>query len=254
MNPVRVTALVVALVLSATAGKAQQIAFDINDTTELDGMEVAYSANIKLRALSLTRLEVDAMLDLRGLQRKLPELLAYTQVLALCGNDTIAKEIAVTARDEDISIAAEVQSIFFECERIDSTTWKRGGERASYDFGVVLDASAELRDNCAFLRLSDAVVEPAGELPQSVEDAQNLSRVNLLLIEAIGLILEDLPFCPDLPPEIVALDPVYETAGPREIPEGGLGIALRGSVDTSTSTVIGILKGLQREGALPASP
>lgn len=254
MKSVRVVTLVVALLLSATAGKAQQIAFDINDTTELEGIEIAYSASIKLRALSLTRLEVDAMLDLRDLQQKLPELLADTQILALCGNDTTVSETAVTARDEVISIAAKVQSTFFQCERVNSTTWKRRGEKASYDFSVVIDASAELRNNCAFLLLSDAVVESEGELAESVEDARNLSRVRGLLVEAIGLILEDLPFCPDLPPEIAALDPVYEAAGPREIPDGGLGVALRGSVDTSTSTVIGILKGLQREGALPAGP
>ncbi len=243
-----------ALLLSTTAGQAQQIEFDINDTVEIEGLEVAYSVDLGLRALSLTRLEIDAMLDLRDLQQKLPELLSGEQILALCGNDTISEEISVTARDEDISLEGKVASTFFRCERVDDTTWKRREEKDTYDFDVAIDVSAELRNNCVYLRLTDATVEAEGELAETLEAAQNLSRVRTLLVEAIGLILDDAPFCPDLPPEILALDPVYETAGPKEIPDGGLGIALRGSVDTSTSTVIGILEGLQREGALPARP
>ncbi len=254
MKLVRMITLFVALALSASAGRAQQISFDINQTVELNDVEIAYSVNLGLRALSLTRLEIDAMLDLRDLQQKLPELLAGQQVLALCGIDTTARDISLLAREQDISIQGRLGSTFFRCERIDPRTWKRREERATVDYDVTIDASAELRGNCVHLRLADANVAFDGELAETIENAQNITRAGDLLVAAIGLILDDLPFCPDLPPAIIALDPVYETAGPREIPDGGLGIVLRGSVDTSTSTVIGILQELQQEGVLPARP
>ena len=254
MKSCRVFVAAVTLMLVATTASAQRIDLDFDSTTEVKGVEIGYRIDLGLRAIGLTRLEIDAMLDLRDFQKKLPDLIIGQPILTLCGNDTTATDIAITALGSDITISGQARSVFYVCERVDATTWKRRGERATIDFEFTTAVSAELRDNCVFFLLSDLEVYPTAEFAGSLGELKNLARVRALLVEAIGLILDDAPFCPDLPPEIVALDPAYETAGPQEIPEGGLGVALRGSVDSSTSTVIGILKALQREGALPRRP
>lgn len=254
MKPFIIVLWAVALTGFGTAGVGQQISFEFEDVAKVHDLEIDYRVDLGLRVLGITRLEIDALLDLRNFQKKLPGILEGQPILELCGNDTILTDIDIVARGADIAVEGELQSIFFRCVRIDEANWQRQAEKSRLDFSVTTAVTSELRDNCVFFRLIDLEVQLPDELAVSVEELQNLARVKALLIEAIGLILNEAPFCPDLPPELNALDPLYETAGPQEILDGGIGVAFRGSVNTSASTILGILKALQREGALPESP
>ena len=139
-----------ALMVVGTTASAQQIDLDFDSSTEVKGVEIGYRIDLGLRAIGLTRLEIDAMLDLRDLQKKLPDLIIGQPVLALCGNDTTATDISVTAQGTDIAISGQARSVFYVCERVDATTWKRRGERTTIDFQLTIAVSAELRDNCVF--------------------------------------------------------------------------------------------------------
>jgi hypothetical protein len=92
---------------------------------------------------------------------------------------------------------------------------------------------------------------------QQVEDralTEDLQAVRVILLEVAGRFLEERPLCPELPPELASLDPVYESGGPREIEDGGLGLYLSGSIDVSTTTILDILRVLQSEGIIPGPP
>ena len=70
-----------------------------------------------------------------------------------------------------------------------------------------------------------------------------------------GRFLEERPFCPELPPELASLDPVYEVGGPREIEDGGLGLYVDGSIDVSTGTILNISAlGIAEQGIIPGPP
>ncbi|MEY8839683.1 hypothetical protein AB9K41_11710, partial [Cribrihabitans sp. XS_ASV171] len=76
---------------------------------------------------------------------------------------------------------------------------------------------------------------------------------NLLLSLAEAVLARN-PICPRLPAAIASLDPDFTDGGTVEIGDGGAGVALTGSVDVSTATIIDMLNSLQARGTLPPRP
>ena len=146
-----------------------------------------------------------------------------------------------------------MQSQFFECRRTGETGWQRETEKNALALGFSASATASVVDNCAVFELVDLTLLP-GQRDVPPEEDEDLKAARILLLEAVNVLLRRRPICPELPPELASLDPVYGSGGPRELGDGGLGIYLEGSVDVSTATIVEILAVLQREGILPGPP
>ncbi|SDM08490.1 hypothetical protein [Aliiruegeria lutimaris] len=248
--------LPVALVLFAAghAAIAQQIDFELDETLTMLDTEVAFRLELGLSAVAPTRVHVNALLDLRDIQQRMPELLAGRPVSDGCGNNTVLGEVSVTARDSVIGVSGTLQSRFYQCNRTSETGFQRGELRSKLGLGFTGEATTKIEENCIVFRLEGLDVRPLEAIEAGTEDSENITAARLLLREAFNLVLAESPFCLELPPELSMLDPVFQTAGPREIGKGGIGVALEGSVDVSTHTILAILGVLQSEGVLPGPP
>lgn len=238
----------------APAASAQQADLRIAETLTLDAREIGYSLDLGLNAVTPTRIGVAATLDLTDLQRQLPELLAGLTLVDTCGSRVALQRVEAEARDAMVIATARLDVASYACERTGPTAWERGALRSENEVEVRADLSAELQGPCVVFRLYDVAQSTPGALPEV--DAGNGRRqaVRGLLIEAVGLLLEDSPICPEMPPELAMLDPVYDSGVPTEIGAGGLGVALSGSIDVSTGTILAVLRLLQARGVLPPEP
>ena len=236
-----------------SAASAQQVEFDLENTLTLGETEIRYRLDLVMTAVAPTRLAVEALLDLRDFQQRLPGLLAGEPVAEGCGSRTDLTDLSVKAEGDVVSITGLIDTQFFECERTSETGFERGAAKDRAELVFSASASASLRGKCITFALTDLALSPL----QQVEDpvlAEDLQAVKVILLDVAGRFLEERPFCPELPPELASLDPVYEVGGPREIEDGGLGLYVDGSIDVSTGTILDILWVLQSEGIIPGPP
>lgn len=238
----------------ATAGSAQNVDFQLSENLKVKDAEIPYELDLTLSAVGPTRIGVDAMLDLRDFQQQLPALAAGEIILNLCGNESTITKLRVEAEDQDLSLLGQVQSKFFECDKVNETTFERGVSRFDLNLDVTARASVDLASNCIVFKLVDLAVQPHEQILDFQDGSENLEAARALLVAALDLILAERPFCPKLPPELAALDPIYNEGGPRELGDGGVGIFLRGSVDVGPQTIVDILNVLQDNGIIPGRP
>ena len=124
----------------------------------------------------------------------------------------------------------------------------------SFSASLSTAASVELRDNCAYFSILSLDLTAAEASRERLLEADTLKEVNDLILTALGLVLNESPICPELPPELASLDPIYARGGPREIGDGGLGVLLEGSVDVSVATILDVLTVMQERGVIPGPP
>lgn len=233
---------------------AQRVGLQFSETLTVEKSEVAYTLDLLLSAVSPTRIGVEALLDLRDLQRQLPELLAGLPLVDNCGARITLQRIDANAREAIVIVTGRLDVELFSCDRIAPTAWHRGTLEVANEVEIQAELSAELEGPCVVFRLHDVARSLPGSLPEVATGTGRREAARALLIEAVGLMLEDSPICPELPPDLEILDPAYESGSPSEIGDGGLGIALRGSIDVSTSTIVEILRLLQVRGVVPPRP
>jgi hypothetical protein len=206
-----------------------------------------------MSAVARTRIGVEALLDLRDFQRRLPGIVSGEPVSDDCGSRTDLIELAVEAEGEVVSVTGVIDTQLFECERTSETGFQRGAPTDELRLGFSAVASARLHEKCITFELIDLAVKPQQQVADRVL-TEDLETVRLILLEVAGRFLEERPLCPELPPELASLDPVYESGGPREIEDGGLGLYVIGSIDVSTTTILDILRVLQSVGIIPGAP
>jgi hypothetical protein len=238
----------------ASPSAAQQVTLNLQDTLTVDETEIAYGFDLGLSAQGPTRVGVEALLDLRDFQKRIPEMFAGTALLDVCGNETRVQAIDFEAEGETLALTGRLQANFFVCENVGGGSFRRGEPRFDINADVRAETSVTLAENCVNLNLDDLLLEPNQDTLGLTEENENLDAARQLLVEAIDLILEEVVLCPALPPELASLDPIYETVGPREVGDGGVGFFLSGSVDVSPATILNILTVLQNQGVLPGRP
>ncbi|WP_170774653.1 hypothetical protein [Ruegeria lacuscaerulensis] len=246
--------VLMAAVVGARAPYAQQVDFIIDATLPVRDTDLPYKLNLTLTAVDTTRIGVGALLDLRGAQKIVPERLADNAIVDNCGLQVRLDDISFGAKDDAIDLDGEVTVTLFECSRTSERDFQRGQEKNSILANMSTEATVELRDNCAYIKLIDlTLTAPEAQREQILED-DTLESVKELMLAAVDLVLNETPLCPELPAELASLDPVYESGGPREIGDGGLGILLDGSVDVSPSTILDVLTVLQQQELIPGRP
>ncbi|WP_170468077.1 hypothetical protein [Ruegeria arenilitoris] len=246
--------VLVATTLNARAPEAEQVNFLIDASLPVRDTELPYTLDLNLTAAAPTRIGVGALLDLREMQRIVPERLANNAIVDNCGLQVRLDDLSFNAQGDAIGLDGAVTVTIFECSRTSDRDFQRGEEKRAIAANMSTEATVELRDNCAYFKLIDlTLTAPEAQREQLLED-DTLESVKELMLAAVGLVLNDTPLCPELPAELASLDPVYDKGGPREIGDGGLGVFLDGSVDVSPSTILDILTVLQQQELIPGRP
>ncbi len=237
-----------------SASVAQEAEFDIDDTLIVGTTEIEYGLSVVMTAVSPTRVGVEAVLDFSDLQARLPDLLAEEPISDTCGSRTELSEFMIDVQGEVVSLSGKLDTQFYECTKTRENIFARGEPTDRWIFGFSASATARFSEKCVTYELVDAVVQPLEHLRDIEGFVEDVEALRAILLEVAGRFLRERPFCPAFPEEFEPLDPVYKAGGPREIGDGGLGAYLKGSIDTSTTTIIGILQVLQEEGVIPGPP
>ncbi|WP_425081851.1 hypothetical protein [Ruegeria arenilitoris] len=246
--------VLMAAVLDARAPSAQQVDFVVDATLPVRDTELPYTLDLNLAAVAPTRIGVGALLDLREIQKTVPERLADNAIVDNCGLQVRLDDLSFGAQGDAIDLDGDVTITIFECSRTSERNFQRGEQKKALLANMSTEATVELRDNCAYFKLIDLTLTAPEEQREQLLDDDTLDSVKELMLAAVDLVLNDTPLCPKLPAELASLDPVYENGGPKEIGKGGLGVFLEGSVDVSPSTILDILTVLQRQELIPGPP
>ncbi len=243
-----------AAVPGVRAPSAQQVNFLIDATLPVRETKLPYTLDMKITAAAPTRIGVKALLDLREIQKTVPEQLADNAVIDNCGLQARLDDLSLKAQDDAIDLNGDVTITIFECSRTSERDFQRGEQKRAILANMSTAATVELRDNCAYFKLIDLTLTAPEEQREQLLKDDTLDSVKELMLAAVDLVLNETPLCPELPVELASLDPVYENGGPKEIGEGGLGVFLDGSVDFSPSTILDILTALQQNELIPGPP
>ena len=246
--------LLAVLCLGPRASDAQQVSFMFDEVLEVANNELVYTLDLDLIAAAPTRVAVNALLDLREIQRNLSESVVDNAIIDGCGLQVKLDELSIVTEDNAIALESLLSITRFDCGRISKKDFRRGDQIGAFSANLSTVVSVELQDNCAYFKVFDLILSaPESERSQLLEE-KTLSEVKSFLLAAIDLVLSETPICPKLPAELASLDPIYENGGPQEIEDGGLGIFLSGSLDVSPATIIDVLLLLQQEELIPAPP
>lgn len=235
-------------------GAGDGATFHFDGSVAVKDTEIAYAADARLTPVAATRMGMETVIDLRDIQRRLPDLLAGRALIDNCGGRITLEQFDIEASGSSVIAKGRLDAENYTCERTQDDTWQRGDLEDTKQVDVRAEASADLVDNCVVFRLLDLTRDPPGLIGRIQTESGRLEAARVLLLEAVGLVLEEAALCPTLPPEIAVLDPKLETGHPHEIGDGGLGVAIEGSVDTSPRTVVALLDLLQERGVLPPAP
>lgn len=241
--------LICALLATAGVGHAEDVTFRIADSVPVKGKDLPYTLLLSLEETAPTRLGAAASLDLRSFQKNAPWILS--NVLQETCKRKFALAVSDVRADGDALVAeGQVQAKFFACDTRDPKTHYRGVLLFGQNVDVLIRASADVSGNCLNLQLEDVHLDLQGFIG-TVSDAIGLTdRARELILEKGAEVLAENPVCPSLPDELAGLEPSFTSGGVREIGAGGVGAALKGSVDTSAETLLDLIAVMQEKQGL----
>ena len=231
-------------------------AVDVSSASSIEvrGREVSTALDVHLSAVAPTRIAAAALLDLRDLQRQLPEIAAGEVLVDTCGGRVVLRDLRLEGRGTDIAAHAGLDVVTFECLRTGPGSWERGAETSAEQVGVRAGLSVRAVGECLVFRLFDLRRDPPGALAQLETGSGRAEAARGLLQAAVDLILEESPLCPELPPLLAVLDPTLDKVSPQELGAGGVGIALEGTVGAGPDALVALLTLLQQQGVVPPAP
>ncbi len=233
---------------------AGTVAFRFEDSLKALDPPLSYGLDLRLRAVSPTRIAATAGLDLRDVQRRLPDMANGAVLVDDCRARVEVQDIELLAQAENLVALARLDARSYTCERTGDSSWQRGALERAEEVDVRAEISASVTDNCLIFHLVDLARDPP--LPVVAEGRQGArsEAARTLFIDAVDHLLQDRPLCPELPAELRVLDPQFRSGAPMEMGSGGLGFGLEGSVDLGATTIIAMLQLLQERGVLPPRP
>lgn len=230
------------------------IEFRLDDAIAIRGTDVGFGVDVRLSEGGRTRMGVEAVLDLREVQRRLPELSKEIGILDLCGRTLTLERLDASVSGATLFAEGKLHLTKYLCERTAPDTWRRGGIVTEEDIGLSAGLATELVDGCVMFRVDSLAPDAAGEAVLARIARDEVLGARAILEDTARLLLETRPLCPKLPPLIAVLDPRLEQVQPREIGEGGIGLASVGSIAVDPRSVIDVLRLLQERGSIPPAP
>lgn len=226
----------------------------LDNTLDARGQDIPYALDLGLTAAAPTRIGIAATIDLRAAQRRLPDLAAGTGLFDVCGTRVTLRTLSAEAEGNDLTAIGGLDIESFACDQTSPGTWQRGALERSQSVAVRASFTARIAADCVVFDLRDLSRETPLPITEVETATGNAQAARAMMIEAIGLLLEDHPVCPDLPPALTLLDPRFDSGHPFEIAPGGIGVTADGSIDLAAPTMIALLRHLQTQGALPPPP
>lgn len=232
------------------ANYSGDVQFSIADEIQAREKTVPYTLNAGLSGITPTRLGFRGLLDLRKFQAQAPELLSGP-VEQGCALNVIANLDETRATGDLFALVGTVDVELYRCrgeesEGIDG----RGARLISTTIGVAAAARANIRGQCVEFDLADIVLQPTGFVGGLVDLFGITDRVEEVVLTKAEAFAKENVICPRMPPELSSLEPILEAGGIREIGEGGIGVAVSGSIDTSATTMMELLALMQSRGII----
>lgn len=240
IRPTAWTAALTCGLLMASLSHADDFRTRITQTLPVRGSQLPYSASILLTEVSPTRLGLHVLLDLRHLQRNAPAILS-TVLDETCQHKYAVAVADATADGSTITVRGQFQAKFFTCDTSDPKVHRRTSLMLGQNLNVVATASAAVKGQCLHFRLNDLQLDLVGLIGDVAEVTGLTEKAQTLIIDKSNEVFASRPVCPKLPPELAALDPAYYSGGTTEIGDGGVGAYLKGSVDVSAATLLGLV-------------
>ena len=198
-----------------------------------------------LSSVSDTRLGLNAFVDLRLAQIALPQL-ASGVINETCDREISVDLVETRAEGEVVHASGSVLLQLFFCDRSDPANETQGARWLSQRVDAVASAKANVGEQCIEFELVDLELDPRGLLGGISNLVGVTSAARSVILEEAGKFLSENPVCPTLPDELASLAPFFSGGGAREIGDGGIGVALAGSADTSASTIVTLLAVVER--------
>lgn len=192
-------------------------------------------------------MDVNAFVDLRELQQRLPQLASRT-ITASCGVDLDVDLDQAFADGDQVRATGTVRARLYRCKNKGTEDESRGMRLLSPRIGVDATATAVIEGKCVKFNLTDIELDPQGAIGGIADVFGLTERVRTAILEKSRSYLAENPVCPRLPENLAVLNPEYVDGGPREIGEHGMGVALSGSVDTSAGTLLTLLELVKKRG------
>ena len=202
-----------------------------------------------ITAESDTRLLVNAFVDLRKLQARLPDVLSGA-VEETCERQINLDFRGARAEGDGVRAAGTVQIRLYSCDQAESASANRGGLRLAQTVDAEAVIAARLRGNCIEFVLRDLNLASHGFLGALTNAFFSSDSAREAILDKANSVLSDNPVCPKLPKELEALSPRFYSGGVRMIGDGGVGAQLSGSVDISAPALIELLTAMKDRGVL----
>ncbi|SFC62098.1 hypothetical protein [Tropicimonas isoalkanivorans] len=194
-----------------------------------------------------TRLAANAFVDLRLLQLRLPEILSRA-IVDECGQEILLDFAGVEADGGNLRAGGIVEARFYRCRNKGTPEEQRGHRIFTQRLEAIAVATAGIQNDCIAFDLKDIYLDPYGLIGGLATFFGFTESARNAILTRGGAFLAENPVCPTLPPDLASLDPSFSQGGPRDLGDGGIGVALSGSVDTSAATLVGLVGVLKDRG------
>jgi hypothetical protein len=194
-----------------------------------------------------TRLAANAFVDLRLLQLRLPEILSRA-VVDECGQEILLDFAGIEAVGDDLRAGGIVEARFYRCRDKGTPEEKRGHRIFTQRLEAIATATASIQNDCIEFDLKDIYLDPYGLIGGLATFFGFTESARKAILKRGSAFLDENPLCPALPPDLSSLDPGFSQGGPRDLGDGGIGVALSGSVDTSAATLVSLVGVLKDRG------
>ncbi len=231
------------------ASYAGDIAFKVPVDLPIEDETLSFVLYAGLDAVTETRLGANVFVDLRSIQLRLPDLVSGV-LDETCGHEIAINLIETEAKGDLVRARGTVRAKLFSCDPSDPAGEKQGFRWLTQNVDAIATAKADVRGGCIEFSLLDLELDPRGVLGGAANMFGLTDIARSVVLEETEKFLAENLVCPALPGELSALSPNFSAAGVREIGDGGIGVALSGSVDTSAKTIISLLALVDESGML----
>lgn len=233
---------------------ANEVELTFEQTLTLRERPVPYTLDLTLTELAPTRIGVEALLDLSSVQAALSSMMDGYVVAETCALRAEIRELELRVREDTFQFVGVVEAQFYQCARDGLQATDRGALVLSQALSLQAQAAIRVAQNCAALSIPKLELRLEGAIELPPEDQERIQAASGVLVAAAERFFARHPVCPKLPEQLRSLSPRYDAGGTREIGDGGAGVALQGSVDVSTQTILSVMQELQSAGILPPAP
>ncbi len=241
-------------VILASRASANDVSLTFTQDLTLRETQVPYTLDLVLTETGATRIGVEALLDLTSVQAELSTAMDGFVIADVCNLYAEIRELDVTVRGDVFEFVGVVEAQVYECAREGLQATDRGALVLSQALALQAQAAVRVQENCVALTIPDLTLTLAGAIELSPERKETVRAASDALLKAAERLMARHPICPKLPEALRSLSPSYDKGGTQEIGDGGAGVALQGSVDVSTQTILSVMQALQSAGVLPPAP